>query len=354
MELRLAENIKRMRKERALTQEALADALGVTVGAVYKWEANLSSPELSMLVRIADLFDTSVDTLLGYEVADNRKQAITDRIYGYIARKDRSGFEDVESALGKYPNDFGVIMAAANLYSAFGTEDRNRDLQKRAIALYNKASRIVPHDIDPQYGKTSIIGNIAFLYFLIDEKDKALSMLKKHNEAGVFNTKIGWLSSMKGDTSTDCLQQLISGFWAINSELINTTFGLIYYYKNVGELNQLKITARWMIEYFDGIRKSKEPCFFDKLSCSCLVSESFAYFKSGDPGKAETLLLDARKLAEKYDSSYHDTMQIKLFEHQGEAGSYSLLGETANETIDSTLNMIGDRKFSALWKNLNK
>ena len=57
MELKLAENIKRMRKERSLTQEALANALGVTVGAVYKWEANLSSPELEMLVRIADLFD---------------------------------------------------------------------------------------------------------------------------------------------------------------------------------------------------------------------------------------------------------------------------------------------------------
>ncbi|MBQ2155164.1 MAG: helix-turn-helix transcriptional regulator, partial [Clostridiales bacterium] len=53
MDIRLAENLKRMRKERSLTQEALADALGVTAGAVYKWEAGLSSPELEMLVRIA-------------------------------------------------------------------------------------------------------------------------------------------------------------------------------------------------------------------------------------------------------------------------------------------------------------
>ena len=67
MELKLAENIKRMRKERSLTQEALANALGVTVGAVYKWEANLTSPEIGMLVRIADLFDTSVspDNIIG-------------------------------------------------------------------------------------------------------------------------------------------------------------------------------------------------------------------------------------------------------------------------------------------------
>lgn len=354
MELRLAENIKRMRKERALTQEALADALGVTVGAVYKWEANLSSPELSMLVRIADLFDTSVDTLLGYEMADNRKQSITNRIYGYISRKDRSGFEEVETALGKYPNDFGVIMAAANFYSAFGTEDRDKNLQKRAIALYEKASRIVPHDIDPQYGKTSIIGNIAIQYFLIDEKDKALSMMKKHNEAGVFNSRIGWLTALKGDTNKDCFLQLVSSFWSINSELINTTFGLIYYYKNIGDMTRVKIVARWMIDYFNGIRKSEDPCFFDKMNCSCLVSESFAFFKSGDPERASTLLIEARELAAKFDAAQQDKMDIKLFDYQTEGGSYSLLGETAAETIDSTLNMIGDKKFSSMWKNLDK
>ena len=49
MAVSLAENIRRFRKERALTQEQLAEALGVTVGAVYKWEAGLSQPELGKL-----------------------------------------------------------------------------------------------------------------------------------------------------------------------------------------------------------------------------------------------------------------------------------------------------------------
>ena len=119
MELKLAENIKRMRKEKGLTQEALADALGVTVGAVYKWEAELSNPELPMLVKLADLFDTSVDTLLGYEVADNRRQEIINRIYAYSAKKDKRAIEEAEMALAKYPNDYWVITTAANIYSNF-------------------------------------------------------------------------------------------------------------------------------------------------------------------------------------------------------------------------------------------
>ena len=44
MNMKLSENIRTFRKERSLTQEGLAEALGVTAGAVYKWEAGLSTP----------------------------------------------------------------------------------------------------------------------------------------------------------------------------------------------------------------------------------------------------------------------------------------------------------------------
>lgn len=42
MNIKLADNIRAFRKARSLTQEQLAEALGVTVGAVYKWEAGSS------------------------------------------------------------------------------------------------------------------------------------------------------------------------------------------------------------------------------------------------------------------------------------------------------------------------
>ena len=72
MEIKLAENIRRFRKERSLTQEQLSEVLGVTAGAVYKWEAGLSIPDIELIVEMADFFDTSVDVQLGYEIKDNR------------------------------------------------------------------------------------------------------------------------------------------------------------------------------------------------------------------------------------------------------------------------------------------
>lgn len=55
MTINLADTIRAFRKARSLTQQQLADALGVTVGAVYKWEANLSAPDLSLLVELCRL-----------------------------------------------------------------------------------------------------------------------------------------------------------------------------------------------------------------------------------------------------------------------------------------------------------
>ena len=49
---RLATNIRTFRKSKGLTQEQLAEVFDVTVGAVHKWEAGLSTPELGMIMEI--------------------------------------------------------------------------------------------------------------------------------------------------------------------------------------------------------------------------------------------------------------------------------------------------------------
>lgn len=85
-QIQLAHQIRAFRKARGLTQEQLAQALGVTAGAVYKWEAELSAPDLSLIVALADFFDTSVDVLFGYELRDNRQDAAAERLRDYRRR----------------------------------------------------------------------------------------------------------------------------------------------------------------------------------------------------------------------------------------------------------------------------
>ena len=59
--------IRRLRKERGITQEEMADMLGVTAQAVSKWENDVGIPDVSQFVPIANLFDISMDTLFSRE-----------------------------------------------------------------------------------------------------------------------------------------------------------------------------------------------------------------------------------------------------------------------------------------------
>ena len=61
----LGSNIRRLRRERAMTQRQLAYHLRVSVQAVSKWERGCAYPDISLLVPIARLFSVTLDQLFG-------------------------------------------------------------------------------------------------------------------------------------------------------------------------------------------------------------------------------------------------------------------------------------------------
>ena len=65
MEQTLGKRIMLCRKAKGLTQDQLAEKLGVTAQAVSKWENNQSCPDITMLPKLADIFGITTDELLG-------------------------------------------------------------------------------------------------------------------------------------------------------------------------------------------------------------------------------------------------------------------------------------------------
>lgn len=61
----LGSRIAKLRRKKNMTQEDLANALGVTPQAVSKWENDLSCPDITLLPQLARLFDVTTDELLG-------------------------------------------------------------------------------------------------------------------------------------------------------------------------------------------------------------------------------------------------------------------------------------------------
>lgn len=74
--VKLNEQIAFLRKEKGITQEELAVALGVTNQAVSKWESAQCCPDISLLPDLASYFNVSVDELLGHRGADTSKDLV--------------------------------------------------------------------------------------------------------------------------------------------------------------------------------------------------------------------------------------------------------------------------------------
>ncbi|MFA7700998.1 MAG: helix-turn-helix transcriptional regulator [Bacilli bacterium] len=76
MEESLRQRIARLRRNKGLTQEDLGDKVGVSSQAVSKWETDSSVPDVTLLVKIANIFDISVDELLGNDRVKETPQIV--------------------------------------------------------------------------------------------------------------------------------------------------------------------------------------------------------------------------------------------------------------------------------------
>jgi len=130
MELNIGTNIKRLRLERGMTQEQLADLLTVSTAAVSKWEAKNTYPDITMLFPIAEIFGVSIDDLLGYDEAKAQEE-VAKILAEYRELNLAGNFKEasrlIASARKKYPHNYHIM----NKYmwdKAEGTSGNKREV----------------------------------------------------------------------------------------------------------------------------------------------------------------------------------------------------------------------------------
>lgn len=112
MTIYIGDNIKKLRLEKNLTQEALADFLGITFQSVSRWERGESYPDITMLPTIASYFNVTVDSLLGINKADNEKKIKEYlNLYENMRLKDSAyTYKKFETAAKEFPGDFRILV----------------------------------------------------------------------------------------------------------------------------------------------------------------------------------------------------------------------------------------------------
>ena len=144
MNIYFGENLKTLRRQKNLTQEKLAEFLGISFQTVSKWERGDTYPDITMLPEIAGFFKVSVDELLGVNRAENEKE-IEEKIKEYDNLTDSKLMEKIIKDLkAKYPNDFRVLIRYLACLVRF--ENDLTSVYSEVISIYNNIQENCTND----------------------------------------------------------------------------------------------------------------------------------------------------------------------------------------------------------------
>ncbi len=139
----IGSTIKRLRRERDITQEQLAEDLGITSRAVSQWECEKTAPDISQLPALCHIFGVSADVLLGINV-EKTNEAIKEYLDRARDAEHRGQFEEsaeiLREAIRKFPTSYPIMQRLANtlvrVYSRKGCKDYDEvfDLCRRVLA----------------------------------------------------------------------------------------------------------------------------------------------------------------------------------------------------------------------------
>lgn len=172
--LHLSENLRKYRILKNLTQEDVAEYLGITPQSVSKWERGESYPDITLLPALANIFETSIDLLVGMDTirAEGTQYNIHNKAVTYQRNGDYDSAEKTyRDALLIYPNKPGMILGLASTLAL-------KDNTSEAIELIEKG---LPLSVDEKQ-KATMRAILCFLYLKagFDGKAKKLASELPH------------------------------------------------------------------------------------------------------------------------------------------------------------------------------
>lgn len=328
MTIYLNENIRRLRLEKGITQETLADFLGVTFQSVSRWERGDGYPDITLLPSIASFFNVSVDKLLGVSKTQNEQ-----KIYTYLELYDTAGLKDIsvvfneyKKAIKEFPGDFRILIR----YMQLSQEVKIRTLSISEIhsgeyikpseeisKIYDNIQRHCTDDSIRIWSKTIMISHLMWKYDCICNEEGKCGVYEEFLQQA--NDIINTLPSMCNSreimaldrtdyyaTHKNTLEELM---FHLNDEL----FGYCLNYSTEKRIIQFESLQNLLsLIYPDGDYKKNS---FSRLYN--LGHLGYLYHQTGNDKKALKCLREAAEYAKELDETAEASEKAKRYYNYG-------------------------------------
>ncbi|MBQ9718327.1 MAG: helix-turn-helix transcriptional regulator [Clostridia bacterium] len=230
----IGKRIRELRKKNDLTQEKLADYLGVSYQAVSKWETGVSSPDLSLIRPLTKLLHVTADELLGIEEDSDSRFAELEQMYKstYTTGDLSERWRAANLAAAEYPGNLKCLswLADAQYYHAYDflldEPDRYRAELEKSVRL----SERVLEDCEDEEIRNHMLSNIVVCLSELGRRDEARTYAEQYPEKRNFGREELLSFCLTGEDLVrhhqeqikDALETLcnaLNSVWSLNSVL---------------------------------------------------------------------------------------------------------------------------------------
>ena len=349
MESKLAENIRSCRKNLGFTQDQLAERLGVTLGAVSKWERGSSEPDLGYIMELAELFHVSVDALIGFSMHGNDADGEADRIDGLQRKLSLEELaEECDRALRRFPNHFRIVLCTAEAHKQIGFMHKKEDHVKRSLELYRHAVELISQNRDPDISEVYLRNEIAGCYSELKDYKKAEEEYKRNNQNGCNNAQIGEVMIEHENNPEEGVKYTDKAFLSQISEITTVVSSYIHYYLVSKDLERALRATEWEFGYLESLKADPgKRAYLDKIICLMILIRAMIRDRMGQAELAEEDLRESVRIARAFDADPIYTLENIIFAERVDKGAfYDAAGPTAVDglkgTLDEAVTSFGD------------
>lgn len=350
--MKINEQIRVLRRERKMTQEQLAEAVGVSAAAVSKWESGLSVPEIGMMIALANHFEVSLDALVGYEVRSCRKEDMAEDLRRMkVAKQYDEAQTVVEEALRRYPNDFAIVLRCAQMYHMRGMEQQRKKDLRLALELYDRLLALLPQNPDAGLHREEILCAKGECCTCLGEHEMALRWFEQGNIMGVNNQYIAsCLAELdRYEKALPILSgQILKGVATVFNSVFDSAVCLL----NLSRAQEAAELIAWGLDVIRGLEATKGSYVFKMRALLCALAADAALHQ-GDEDAAKDYLARTVRWARRYDEQPDPTpASVRFCFCPPEEAFYDNIGETAEASVEKMIRGEDDERIRLRLKEM--
>lgn len=227
MEMKIGARLAGLRRKKGLTQEQLAERLGVSAPAVSKWETDSSYPDITLLCPLARALGTNVDTLLRFEEQLSNEEVL-ERVNAAVEAARQEGWEtgegQLDELLRQYPNSEALKYNAALAQEAFRLLHPEADPETQRKWAARKAELLADVRASGSgaywQGATFLLAQIAAGENRLDEAERLLKELPAQEvDPTVVRVQICLMRGERSEALKMAQKQLYKQVWQVKTSL---------------------------------------------------------------------------------------------------------------------------------------